>query len=71
MVKLDAENEYLRDSVFYDIFGQSILFDDMDHAVEYRTQLLQKNKKPSNIYTLKGDEHIFEVRNSVLILMSF
>lgn len=36
ILKLDKDKEYLRDSIFFQMFRSAILFDDMDTAAAYK-----------------------------------
>ena len=55
MVQLDPEHEHYRDTIFHSVFGVSLVFDDIDHATEYRRKLVAKGHRPPVIFTTTGD----------------
>lgn len=56
MLQLDAKNEGLRDSLFFQIFKNAILFDDLDSAMEYRRAVIHRDSQPPNLYTVCGQK---------------
>jgi hypothetical protein len=46
----------LRDSLFFNIFGNAILFDNFEHGLAYRKYLVKTRQKPPTIYTLSGEK---------------
>ena len=54
MLQLKPEYEYLRDTLFFNIFSTSILFDDMNAALDYRKYLVQNEIRPPSMFTLQG-----------------
>lgn len=54
LIQLDSEVEHLRDTIFWAIFGNSILFDDFESAVEYRKHVVERGNTPRPIYTTTG-----------------
>jgi hypothetical protein len=55
MIKLQREREHLRDTLFYNIYQKSIIFDDMKSALAYRQALIRQEIQPPTIYTLHGE----------------
>ena len=51
---LDSDSENLRATVFFSIFGRSIVFDDQESADKYRQYLVSKGQHPPTLYTLDG-----------------
>jgi len=58
LIQLNSEYEHLRDSVFFAVFGRSLLFDDMESASEYRTFLVRKGAYPPPIFSLSGEKFL-------------
>lgn len=59
LINLPFEKEHLRDTLFYNIYKNSMLFDDMDTAFAYRKAAMEKFKrrtgpKPPKIFTRDG-----------------
>lgn len=54
LIQLDSEMEHLRDTVFWAIYGYSILFNDFESAVDYRKQIVGKGGTSPPIYTMTG-----------------
>ena len=56
LIQLDPNNEDLRETVFWSMFRNSLLFDNLDTAANYRVQLVALRKSPPNMYTLTGEK---------------
>lgn len=56
MLQLDPKNEELRDTLFYHIFKNSMLFDDLDSGMKYRRTLIKERKRPPAIFTVDGNK---------------
>lgn len=56
MLQLDPKNEELRDTLFYHIFKNSLLFDDLDSGMKYRRTLIKERKRPPAIFTVDGNK---------------
>ena len=54
MIQLDAKNEGLRDSLFFQIFKNALLFDDLDSAMDFRRSVIHRDQQPPNLYTVDG-----------------
>lgn len=55
LLKLDEDNEHLRDSIFFSIFNTSILFDTMAHATQYRKYRIEQKLTCAVLYSRKGE----------------
>jgi hypothetical protein len=55
MLKLDSANENLRDSLFWHMFSNTLLFDDFASATTYRKILVQQRRLTPSMYTLTGE----------------
>lgn len=55
MIQLTPENEHLRDSLFYCIYRNAILFDDLVSAISYRKSLVDQGRRAPSLYTVTGD----------------
>ena len=55
IIQLEPANEHLRDTIFFNIFRNSILFDELHDALEYRRYLVRNKIPPPKMYTLGGD----------------
>lgn len=55
MIKLPRDREQLRDTLFFNIYQKSILFDDMKNALVYRQSLIRQEIQPPMLYTLRGE----------------
>jgi hypothetical protein len=55
MIRLDSDKEYLRDTLLYNVFGRSLLFDNLETALDYRSYLVAMSIQPPLIFTLEGD----------------
>ena len=55
MVQLTRDQEHLRDTLLYNNFQKSMLFDDLDSALAYRAYLVKINISPPLIYTMDGE----------------
>ncbi len=53
---LEPDYEYLRDTLFYNIFGNAIMFDNFKDALEYRKTLVKANQRPPTLFTLAGEK---------------
>ena len=56
MLILEPRNEYLRDTLFWQMFGLTLIFEDFDDAVRYRKVLIKNNKSPPNMYSKDGQQ---------------
>lgn len=54
LLHLKPDLESLRDTLFFNIFNNAILFDDMNSALDYRQYLVQNDIRPPSMYTLQG-----------------
>lgn len=54
MICLNGNNEHLRDTVFYAIYREKILFDDISSASLYRKTLVGCGITPADFYTRDG-----------------
>ena len=55
MINLDPDKEHLRKTIFWKTFHKSILFDTLEHAQKYRSNLIQNRKEPqSTLYSRDG-----------------
>lgn len=54
LIRLPADQEHLRDNLFFSIFRKSILFDDHNSAAKYREYLISRNEDPPTIFTRDG-----------------
>jgi hypothetical protein len=55
LIQLRPEHERLRDSVFWAVFKNAILVDDLESAIKYRKYLTDEKRSCPVIYTLAGD----------------
>ena len=56
LIQLPKQYEYLRDTLFFNIFGMTILVDTLDDAVAYRKLLIsEKKSRFPKIITRQGD----------------
>ena len=55
LIKLRPNDEYLRDTVFWSIFRDSLLFDTIEAASEYRSKLIRNNRRPPQCVSVSGD----------------
>ena len=55
LIRLQPQLEYLRDTLFYAIYKDSLLFDTLDSALNYKRKCFQQNRQVGNLYTLQGD----------------
>ena len=55
LIQLPSDNEYLRDTVFYNMFGTAILFDDLETLMAYRKECITRKRRTSHAYTRSGD----------------
>lgn len=55
LIDLPSEMEHYRDTVFYAIYGTSLLFEELDAAMEYRKDLVNQNLPIPDIWTIHGD----------------
>ena len=58
MIQLIPEQEHLRDTLFYAIFGESILMDTVETALAYRRDIMKKSngmQRVPTIYCRTGD----------------
>jgi hypothetical protein len=55
LVQLPPQQEHLRDTLVFGVFGTSLLLDDLASALALRKSLLSKNRKPPPMWTLEGD----------------
>ena len=55
LIELPASHEHLRDTIFYNLFHNSIIFDDFTNATAYRREIVSHGMRVSNIYTLTGE----------------
>jgi hypothetical protein len=55
LIQLRSSDEHLRDTVFWNIFRNSLLFEDLDSATKYRQTLAKNCKPPVQVVTKKGD----------------
>lgn len=56
MIALEPQHESLRETLFYNIFKRSIMFDNLETALAYRRSLVTRNVSPPTIYTRRGDK---------------
>ena len=56
MLILEPRNEHLRDTLFWQMFGLTLIFEDFDDAVRYRKVLIKNNKSPPNMYSKDGQQ---------------
>ncbi len=56
LIQLDAKSEYLRDNLFFAIFGTTLLFDDADTALSYQKYCLAQRTRPPTVLTMQGDK---------------
>lgn len=54
LIELNDDNESLRDTVFYNIFRDAILFDTLADGVEYRSLCVRQRRNCPTIYTRDG-----------------
>ena len=54
MIRLKPDLEFLRDTLLFNMFGNSVLFNDMNSALDYRKYLVQNDIRPPSMYTLEG-----------------
>lgn len=55
LLEFTASNAYLRGTLFYSIFSNTIVLSDIDHAQRYREHLLRNNHRCPAILTMTGD----------------
>jgi hypothetical protein len=55
LLQLTPENEELRDTLFWNIFSSSILFDNLSAALDYRREIVKAGLPIPFIYTVNGD----------------
>jgi hypothetical protein len=55
LVQLNRDQEYLRDTLLYNNFQRSLLFDDLESAMAYRAYLVRINISPPLIFTMEGE----------------
>jgi hypothetical protein len=56
LLRLDAEREELRDTIFYSLFSSSILFDSLPDATAYRKHCIERNQPCAVLYTRTGEK---------------
>jgi len=54
LIQLEQDKEHLRDTIFYRIYLSSILFDDLETAMKYRSIKLKEGGNIDNLYTRDG-----------------
>jgi chromosome segregation ATPase len=64
LIKLQPQNEGLRDTLFYHMYKDSLLFDSMETALSYKKRCIQQNQIVGNLYTRQGDRIL---SNGILI----
>lgn len=52
---IELEDESLRETIFFPIFGESVVFDDMASAIEYRRNALLRHENAHTLYTCSGE----------------
>lgn len=55
MIQLEPHDEHLRDTVFYKIFGNTLLFDSMETAQAHRLSQIARNQNSPTMYTRDGN----------------
>lgn len=56
MLKLEPRNEYLRDTLFWHMFRNTLLFKDFADAVRYGRDLANDNKPAQSMYSEDGQQ---------------
>ena len=52
MLILDPENEHLRDTLFWHMYHNTILIDDLPRALEYATSSSMRNQTRPSMFTM-------------------
>lgn len=55
LLELTQENAYLRGTLFYSIFGNTIVLSDLEHGQRYREHLIASHHRCPAILTMEGD----------------
>jgi hypothetical protein len=55
MIQLRENEEYYRDTIFWNIYHQTLLFDNLDNALEYYKSCKRNNRLVHEMYTRNGD----------------
>ena len=53
---LEPRNEHLRETLFWTIFRNTIIFKDLDDAIDYGTKLAKRNQPPMAMYSEDGQK---------------
>jgi hypothetical protein len=56
VISLEPDKEDLRDTLFYSLFGNAILFNTFNDALVYRKYLVTMKVKPPMMFSLSGDK---------------